>query len=402
MESVAQESILCERCKSLGPIAEMRVNGTNLTSGHIRYIHKSGFGCNPRTYNGTSAIVPTRVESIVINGVKGFAAWKDEDKYWLVQPLVEAAGLDWNAQARRIKRDSQMCVSTAMMAVETHAGMRPRICLPWGLFHYFWIGVEEDRALAAALSHIQRIKAEAATALDMVFGSTAQSVRDTSQRMGAGERVIVTPQSGSADAVEQFRNGVLGLFGPAIEMLVINALNRALGEYKGTTPDEDKEILDNTRVVREGIGGVMIKEVPGPTVIDEWMAIGRVYLAVERRKGLMTPGMVLGDKTPEDRMKDSDYNGNKSADDHWEVAWSFWTDRPRGPKKAPGAEQVIIGYIARMGVEQITDGGRFRYDARVEEDFKRLPPKLKFANLHRWIEQAGLFPEILFAYAHKP
>ena len=56
--------------------------------------------------------------------------------YWPVKPFVEAAGMDWSAQYRRIVADSRLAPSVVNLAIETPAGPRPMLCLPWAAWHY--------------------------------------------------------------------------------------------------------------------------------------------------------------------------------------------------------------------------------------------------------------------------
>lgn len=383
MGSIAQHH--CGECNRTPDEARFRMNGSDRLR---KYCEECSRKRHKRLRDApekeTTALVPSRVDHVNVNGCDVPAVFVNEwQRYWPVKPAVEATGISWSAQYERMRRDRRLAQGIREIRIPSAGGPQDTICLPWDAWHYFWTGVT-DEVNDAARPAVERIKDEAYAALAMVFGD--------------GPKVLTAPAIDVTTALEQVRTGIVALFGPTIEQLVIGAIRRE----KGTTPDEDREVLENTRVVREGVGGVLIKEVPGPAIVDEWMSTGSTYLAVERRKGIMSVGKVIGEKTPQMRMKDSDYNGDKSGDNRWEVVWSFQTDKPGGNKKDPGAELVLIAYIARMGIEQLTDGGRFRYDARVEADFKRLPPKLKFANLHRWIEQAGLFPELMFVYACQP
>lgn len=132
------------------------------------------------------AIVPDRVGQVTVEG-RGYAVgWVGEAKYWPVKPfVVEGADMDWSAQYKRIQNDPQLKSSIAEIAMETPAGLRPTLCLPWTMWHGFWMGTNSPKA--------ERFRRDAYEALALVFGDTAEEVlSDTpvAERVAAaGQRV---------------------------------------------------------------------------------------------------------------------------------------------------------------------------------------------------------------------
>lgn len=113
------------------------------------------------------AIVPARTSTITVMDREFTVGWHEEAAYWPVKPFVEAAGMDWSAQSRRIDRDENLTVAT-LAIVAADGKQREMLCLPWGQWHYFWTGTHAPQA--------ERFRREAAEALAVVFGDTASEV----------------------------------------------------------------------------------------------------------------------------------------------------------------------------------------------------------------------------------
>jgi hypothetical protein len=105
---------------------------------------------------------------VTLHGRDFAVGWHEGATYWPVKPFVEAAGLDWAGQEKRIKADARLVKGIEKMSIPTPGGAQPMLCLPWGAWHYFWSGTHSPKA--------ERWRQEAYDALRLLFGETAGEV----------------------------------------------------------------------------------------------------------------------------------------------------------------------------------------------------------------------------------
>lgn len=144
------------------------------------------------------AIVPTRTEVVTVYGRDFTVGWHAGATYWPVKPFVEAAGLDWAGQEKRIKSDARLAATIEKLSMVAADGkQREMLCLPWSLWHYFWTGTHSPKA--------ERWREEAAEALALVFGDTAGKVlqdKPVAQRV-ADTRVNARPSLSPSEMMRQ-------------------------------------------------------------------------------------------------------------------------------------------------------------------------------------------------------
>ncbi|MFI8683195.1 phage antirepressor N-terminal domain-containing protein [Brevundimonas diminuta] len=85
------------------------------------------------------------VAAIDFHGDRLFAYQNGDQAYVAMRPIVEALGLDWSGQYRRIMRDEVLSGSVAIMATVTDAGEREALCLPLSLLNGWLFGVDASR-----------------------------------------------------------------------------------------------------------------------------------------------------------------------------------------------------------------------------------------------------------------
>lgn len=198
------------------------------------------------------------------------------------------------------------------------------------------------------------------------------------------ESTAIVPVQDTGDAVEQIKNGIIALFGPAIEQLILSAVSTVLDQRFGAMPQQTAETWETLR------GATVIEREVRTEVHHEWVLNGHCYLAVDVANNRLAIGET--NKEPARRLEDSDYNGGKSGGT-WVLAYSFATD----DRKA--AEQDLIRLARNAGAIPITGTrGTFVYERRIEQDFKQLPARIKYENLRRWVAQARLFEAPMFIY----
>lgn len=135
----------------------------------------------------STALVPQRIERATVNGQELCAVFVDTERYWPVKAAVEATGISWSGQERRIKGDARLSQGIRIMRIPSATSTQATICLPWSSWHYFWVGVT-DKVNEAARPVVERIKDEAHAALAAAFGDTAETVL-----AGVASSPIVTP-----------------------------------------------------------------------------------------------------------------------------------------------------------------------------------------------------------------
>lgn len=210
--------------------------------------------------------------------------------------------------------------------------------------------------------------------LEVAFGRTAASNRDA-----IGVRPIVTPAPSEPNAIEQVTTGLMTLLTGAIR----SAVDQVLTERLGSVPQQTAETWETVR------GATVIEREVTKTVYEEWVADGWCYLFASCDGQLMAIGETH--KTPERRLLDGEYNGNKDREVRWQVLHSFQTDN-RGD-----VEKRLHRLAKQAGACPVPNTrGTFERDERIIADFCRLPKKLCAEHLSRYIEQGRLFEPPMF------
>ncbi len=123
-----------------------------------------------------NALVPVRQQTVDFYGDAIFAAQlADETILVPVRPIVEALGLDWSAQSRRLRRDPILAEglrSVAIMATEGYP--REVLALPLDLLPGWLFGIQAARVKPALQEKITRYRRECYRVLWTAFKGDIQ------------------------------------------------------------------------------------------------------------------------------------------------------------------------------------------------------------------------------------
>lgn len=363
MESVTHRCAECSKSPD-----ETKFRTTNTTQGERfrKYCEPCSALRTKRLNNAPSspvstALVPSRIERATVNGCELQAVFVNEfQRYWPVKSAVEAAGIDWSAQLQRIKRDARLARSMCEITIETPAGPRQAVCLPWEAWHYFWVGVT-DAVNDVARPAIERIKDEAYSALAMVFGD--------------GPKAIAAPTIGSIDPdlLIQVGEGLVAIF----QTVVDNAVTNRMGPMPQQTAD-NWETLQGVTVIE--------REVKTEVRIDLDFD-GYNYVFVNDETAQMSIGETY--KTPQDRINNGDYNGSKDGRRPWREVFAAKIDqRKKG-------QTLLQKYAVGMGVRRIR-GDIYTKDDQFIADICQLPRKLRLNDIQSYVERGKLFAPPMF------
>ncbi len=108
---------------------------------------------------------------------------EDGEIYVALRPIVEALGLDWSAQYRRIGRDPVLSEEVKMISVAVTAteirkrgeGAKSYICLPKQFISGFLFGINANRVSEALRARVIQWQREAHLFLDAAFTGDAES-----------------------------------------------------------------------------------------------------------------------------------------------------------------------------------------------------------------------------------
>lgn len=111
---------------------------------------------------------------------------EDGQIYVALRPIVEALGLDWSAQYRRIKRDPVLSgeiktISVAVTATEMRGrgeGAKEYICLPKQFISGFLFGINANRVQEGLRENVIKWQREAHLILDAAFTGDAESAME--------------------------------------------------------------------------------------------------------------------------------------------------------------------------------------------------------------------------------
>lgn len=117
----------------------------------------------------------TEIATIDFHGDRLFVFEREGDRYVAMRPIVEALGLDWSAQYRRICRDEVLMEGVAIMATPSAGGAQETICLPLDLINGWLFGVDASRVRPELRDRITLYRRECYRALAEHFGVTDHS-----------------------------------------------------------------------------------------------------------------------------------------------------------------------------------------------------------------------------------
>jgi hypothetical protein len=108
---------------------------------------------------------------------------EDGQIYVALRPIIEALGLDWSAQYRRIKRDPVLSEETRTISVAVTAtemrqrgeGAKDHICLPKQFISGFLFGINANRVREEFRQNVIKWQREAHLILDAAFTGDAES-----------------------------------------------------------------------------------------------------------------------------------------------------------------------------------------------------------------------------------
>ena len=108
---------------------------------------------------------------------------EDGEIYVALRPIVEALGLNWSGQYRRIKRDPVLSEETKMISVAVTAteirkkgmGAKSHVCLPKQFLSGFLFGINANRVREELRDHVIKWQREAHLFLDAAFTGDAES-----------------------------------------------------------------------------------------------------------------------------------------------------------------------------------------------------------------------------------
>jgi len=108
---------------------------------------------------------------------------EDGEIYVALRPIVEALGLNWSGQYRRIKRDPVLSEETKMISVAVTAteirkkgmGAKSHVCLPKQFLSGFLFGINANRVREELRDRVIQWQREAHLFLDAAFTGDAES-----------------------------------------------------------------------------------------------------------------------------------------------------------------------------------------------------------------------------------
>ena len=112
----------------------------------------------------------TEIATIDFHGDRLFVFEREGDRYVAMRPIVEALGLDWSAQYRRICRDEVLAEGIAMMATPSAGGSQETLCLPLDLINGWLFGVDASRVRPELRDKITLYRRKCYRALALHFG----------------------------------------------------------------------------------------------------------------------------------------------------------------------------------------------------------------------------------------
>lgn len=142
-----------------------------------------------------------RPQILTIHGIDVTVGWAGDVGYWPVKPLAHLTKMDWRHLHPAIKDDSLFSsVVTDSVTTGASDGKRYKmLCLPWSHWHSFWLKFGNADTL-----DVQR---DAQRVLAAVFGTTADQVRESTQRQRTTPLISL-----DVDAVEKHRAKIEHLF----------------------------------------------------------------------------------------------------------------------------------------------------------------------------------------------
>lgn len=111
---------------------------------------------------------------------------EDGEIYVALRPIVEALGLDWSAQYRRVGRDPVLSEEVKMISVAVTAtemrqrgeGAKSYLCLPKQFLSGFLFGVNANRVRKELRERVIQWQREAHLFLDAAFTGDAESAME--------------------------------------------------------------------------------------------------------------------------------------------------------------------------------------------------------------------------------
>lgn len=311
------------------------------------------------------APVLAQPRAVVLDGVSFQVGFHGDAEYVPLGALVGFSRYSTDeALVRAVKSDELLGAVTTILQV-----LNPRDkktyqvwCLPWSHFSAFCLKFGGPETLPQQQRAQQVIEA--------AFGRTAQSNRDAVAR--GAPAPTATP-----GALEE----TMGVLVMLLRASLREEMRTVIEEAMGVVPQQTTEIAETLR------GATVITTEREVVRLDEWVANGYCYLFVNDTDGEMAIGET--GKTPEQRIKEDGYNGQKGARQPWRVAHMMQVD----DRKA--MQTLMQRYAQRMGVPSVR-GDVYALDARYVADFRRLPRKVRLDSVRRIVEQGALFVPPLF------
>jgi hypothetical protein len=266
--------------------------------------------------------------------------WHEDALYWPVKPFVEAAGMDRNAQFQRINRDTILRSGRCILHLPDPNGKRQEtLCLPWSMWHTFWFGTHAPQA--------EQFRAEAAKALELVFGHTAGEVlapTSVEQKLiSAAQQIAPTGLMGvQSFSIEQVNELIRAHTAP-LHMMIEEQhmmleeqgeLQRQMARRMGVLTD----IKQDTAALLGAVGNATIIRTE-----EVWKAqiyicrlVNPAYLTLTRREYRNIPAnaelLFIGKTGPHGNIQDiriADYGGKWDVlPEDYEVLATFGTDAP--------------------------------------------------------------------------
>lgn len=140
-----------------------------------------------------NVVQPIRQEEIQFYGDMIIAVLsEDETVYVPMRPIVEAMGLDWAAQFRRIKNDEVLEESLTPCVVVTATQGQPdqrreMVCLPLKMLPGFLFGISAKRVKPEVREQVLRYRRECYDVLDGAFNQNDVTVRQDDELMQSNE-----------------------------------------------------------------------------------------------------------------------------------------------------------------------------------------------------------------------
>lgn len=113
-----------------------------------------------------------QIITIDFRGDALFGFRREDGEYVALRPMVEAMGMDWSAQLKRVKRDPILSEGVAMMA--TPSGQEAA-CLRLDLINGWLFGIDSTRVTnEATRTKVQAYQREGYRVLAQAFGASRQ------------------------------------------------------------------------------------------------------------------------------------------------------------------------------------------------------------------------------------